>query len=193
MCPCPRTDRILGQFLHLFILRGWPFFWFQWLLDAPPPSLAVFCLGVTVQRGHSRLGCSRMQQKQQQKKVKERWEDWCVRACAGAGGAARLLPTHRCHPPACPVSQRSGSWLVFSDDVTVPSADYAWLERTSAAAPLRTPACMWRRHKHTSQAKDRRSHRGQQIQIWPVWCDVKSSTLYSRVIYVNVPFKNHNE
>lgn len=66
----------------------------------------------------------------------------CVCMCGGCSPPP--LP-----PPTCSASQRSGSWLVFSDDVTVPSADYAWLERTSAAAPLHTPACMWWRHKHT--------------------------------------------
>lgn len=124
LCECaPALEPITywGNFFICLFCEDDLFFGFSgcWM----PPLLAVFCLGVTVQRGHSRLGCSKMQQKQQQKKVKERWEDWCVCACAGAGGAVRLLPTHRCHPPACPVSQRSGSWLVFSDDVTVPSAD----------------------------------------------------------------------
>lgn len=51
------------------------------------------------------------------------------------------------------ISQHSDSWLMFSNDVTVPSADYSWLDRTSAAALSRTPACMRSHQVHTQTCK----------------------------------------
>lgn len=122
---------------------------FQWLLDGFPPLFTVFCLGVTVQWGPSRVGYSKMQQKQQ-KKVKERWEDWCVcmrtipnLPCFSAFG--QLAGVQRwCNRPLCRL-------CVIREDECCGSALHTCMHVITAKAHM--------------EAKDHCSHHVQQIQF----------------------------